>query len=208
MSKTEFEHEERVNEFKEAYNHKMTRKAFDYMMTQWIGNAKFSKWQIYHSPPGYANTNSNIESFNRQIKGFTQKKKLSIFGMLDKCCEMVHYYSTLQKDNWNEFPKFYLKINDYALKKIDQSLFKKLNYNKFGYKQWVINRTERTCSCRGFLKHAICPHSLGFSHMKDLNWFGPKYQNRSNEFVYKNKKGSKKGSRYKKARSALEIDDE
>ena len=74
MPKTEFEHEERVNKFKEAYKHKITRKAFDYMMTQWIGNAIFNKCQIYHSPPGYANTNSNIESFNRQIKGFTQKE--------------------------------------------------------------------------------------------------------------------------------------
>ena len=53
------------------------------MKEQWIENKRFNKWQIYHSPAGYANTNSNIESFNRQIKGFTQKKKLSIFGMLE-----------------------------------------------------------------------------------------------------------------------------
>ena len=44
--------------------------------------------------------------------------------------------------------------------------------------------------------------------MKNLEWFGPQYDKRSNEFVYKNKKGAKKGSRYKKARSALEYDDE
>jgi len=207
MSKTNSEFVERVSEFKIAYNHKITKKAYDYMMTQWIDNARFSKWQIFHSPPGYANTNSNIESFNRQIKGFTQKKKLSIFGMLDKCCEMVHYYSTSQKDKFNEYPRFLEKLNNHALK-IDQSLFKKITSNKFSYTKWVINRTEKSCSCRGFLKHAICPHSLAFSHMKDLNWFGPKYQKRSNEFVYKNKKGSKKGSRYKKARSALEMDDD
>ncbi len=40
--------------------------------------------------------------------------------------------------------------------------------------------------------------------MKDLNWFD---QNNL-EFVYKNRKGSKKGSCYKKARSALGVDDE
>ena len=62
-----------------------------------------------------------------------------------------------------------------ALKKTDQSLYKKITFNKFGFKQWEFNRAEKTCSCRGFLKHAICPQSLGFSHMKDLNWFGPKY---------------------------------
>ncbi len=36
--------------------------------------------------------------------------------------------------------------------------------------------------------------------------YGPKYQKRSNEFVYKDKKGSKRGSRYKKVPTALEMD--
>ena len=51
---------------------------------------------------------------------------------------------------------------------------------------------QQTCNCRGFLKHAICPHSLALDHIKDWNWFGQKYQTRSNEFVYKNKKGLKR----------------
>jgi len=48
---------------------------YKYLREQWI-NSRFNCWQIYHSPPGYANTNSNIESFNRQIKAFAQEKKL------------------------------------------------------------------------------------------------------------------------------------
>jgi len=148
-----------------------------------------------------------VESFNRQIKSFTQKKKLSIFGMLDKCSEMVHYYSTVQADSFNEYPRYIDSLNNLA-KKIDKSLFKKVTNIKFSYKRWIINKTEQTCSCRGFLKHAICPHSLALSQIKDWNWFGPKYQTRSNEFVYKNKKGAKKGSRYKKSKSALEMDDD
>ena len=70
--------------------------------------------------------------------------------MLDKCCEMVYYYSTTQNEKFNEYPKFFEKLNNIALRKIDQSLYKKLTFEKFGYKQWTINRTERTCSCRGF----------------------------------------------------------
>jgi hypothetical protein len=54
---------------------KSASKAWYPLREQWI-NSRFNCWQIYHSPPGYANTNSNIESFNRQIKAFTQKKKL------------------------------------------------------------------------------------------------------------------------------------
>jgi len=30
-------------------------------MADWYN---FSKWQIFHKKPGYANTNSNIEAFN------------------------------------------------------------------------------------------------------------------------------------------------
>ena len=84
ISKSESEYTERLSAFKKKYEHINTRKAYDYMAKQWINNEKFNKWQIFHSPPGYANTNSNIESFNRQIKGFTQKKKLTVFGMIDK----------------------------------------------------------------------------------------------------------------------------
>ena len=58
----------------------------------------------------------------------------------------------------------------------------------------------------GFKKNAICLHSLGYSHLKDLNWFGPKFTTRSCEFAYNNKRGSKKGSKYKKATSALMMD--
>jgi hypothetical protein len=34
-----------------------------------------------------------------------------------------------------------------------------------------------------FCKNLICTHSLAFSHLKDLSWFGPKYSKYSKEFV-------------------------
>lgn len=207
MSKTQNEYSDRLLLFEEKYDKKITKKAFDYFNKQWVENHRFNKWQIFQSPPGYANTNSNIESFNRQIKGFTHKKKLTVFGMIDKCEEMVNYYSTLQGDRFNEFPKFNKKVNEMALK-LDKSLFKKISMNNYRYKSWIINKNEKCCSCRGFLKHAICQHSLGFSHLKNLQWFGPKYTNRSDEFVFKNKIGRKKGGRYKNALPALESDED
>ena len=139
ISKSESEYTERLSAFKKKYEHINTRKAYDYMAKQWINNEKFNKWQIFHSPPGYANTNSNIESFNRQIKGFTQKKKLSVFGMIDKCCEMVHFYSTEQAGRFNEYPKFKTKLNEAAFI-IDKSLFKKIIQNKYSLKKWIINK--------------------------------------------------------------------
>ncbi len=73
MSKSSEEYKERVEEFKKIYKKKIYKNVYDYVTKQWI-DSRFNKWQIFHSPPGYASTNSNIESFNRQIKGFTEKK--------------------------------------------------------------------------------------------------------------------------------------
>jgi len=73
MSKSSEEYKERVEEFKKIYKKKIYKNVYDYVTKQWI-DSRFNNWLIFHSPPGYANTNSNIESFNRQIKGFTEKK--------------------------------------------------------------------------------------------------------------------------------------
>ncbi len=180
MSKSSQEYDVRVKEFKKTYKPKLYKNVYDYITKQWIDN-RFSEWQIFHSPPGFANTNSNIESFNRQIKGFTEKKRLSVFGMLKKCEEMVLYYS-IQQNYFNEYPKYIAKLNTLALA-CDKGLFKKVSFKLFAYKTWTINRSDRTCSCRAFCKNAICTHSLAFSHLKDLSWFGPKYSKYSKEFV-------------------------
>jgi len=161
MSKSSEEYKERVEEFKKIYKKKLYKNVYDYVTKQWI-DSRFNKWQIFHSPPGYASTNSNIESFNRQIKGFTEKKKLSVFGMTKKCEEMVNYYSH-QQNYFNEYPTFHKKLNNLALS-LDKGLLKRLVLNYFPTKAGP----DRTCSCRGFCKNAICSHSLSFSHLKDL----------------------------------------
>ena len=52
---------------------------YKYICNQWL-QGRWTNWQIFHTPPGYANTNSNIESFNAQIKNFTQYKKKVFSG--------------------------------------------------------------------------------------------------------------------------------
>lgn len=40
----------------------------------------FNNWQIYHNNSGFANSNSNVESFNIAIKrDFTERKSFNIF---------------------------------------------------------------------------------------------------------------------------------
>jgi len=102
---------------------------------------------------------------------------------------------------WFHFLKLYLSKNE---TKYDERLEDFKKFWKSASK--AVNIKECSCSCRGFLKNAICLHSLGYSHLKDLNWFGPKFTTRSCEFAYNNKRGAKKGSKYKKATSALMMD--
>ena len=57
-------------------------------------------------------------------------------------------------------------------------------------------------------KNAIYFYSLAFPHLKNLEWFSPKYTDGSNEFVFINNRGVKKGCRYKKASSVSMIEDD
>jgi hypothetical protein len=42
------------------------------------------KWQMFHNPPGWSNTNSNIGSFNATIKrDFFLKKRYSVLGSVN-----------------------------------------------------------------------------------------------------------------------------
>ena len=202
-SRSEKDFQIKVKEFKDNYSHKSLKEVRNYVCIQWLDNPKWSKWQIYHSLPGYANTNSNLESFNRQIKIFTLRKKLSVFGMVNKCEDMIHYYSSQQRESFHIIPKYKENLNNVAIK-MDKSVFKKISSLKILYKEkYLINKIEKTCSCAQFLKKAICIHSLAYSHLKDLNWFGTAYSNRSNEFCYRTKKGRSKGHRYKKSTQSL-----
>ena len=122
--------------------------------------------------------------------------------MIKKCEEMVQYYSN-QQQIFNTTPKFKQSINDIACK-MDKAVFKKTTKHTFVYKdKYVINRIEKSCTCGYFLKKAICTHALAFSHLKDLDWFGSAYSNRSNEFCYRTRKGRKRGGRYKNSTKAL-----
>ena len=55
------------------------------------------------------------------------KKRLSVFGMLKKCEEMVLYYS-IKQNYFNEYHKYINKLNTLALG-CDKGLFKRLVLN-------------------------------------------------------------------------------
>lgn len=65
----------------------------NYFKTQWL-SGKFTKWQIFHTPPGFATTANPCESFNGKIKEvFTEHVKLSIISFITLALDKIipHY---------------------------------------------------------------------------------------------------------------------
>jgi hypothetical protein len=57
---------------------------YKYINEQWF-NGEFSKWQVYHNPPGFARANSNMEGINGDFKiFFTKRKRLSMKCAVEK----------------------------------------------------------------------------------------------------------------------------
>ena len=55
----------------------------------------------------------------------------------------------------------------------------------------------QNCNCGHYLKTKICKHSLAYSNLNDLNWFGKKF-NCNNTFETKEKRGRKADKNYKR----------
>jgi len=73
------------------------------------------------------------------------------------------------------YPKFGNKLNKKA-QNVGKSLYTKYGSYKVNYNNiCIVNIKECSFSCRCFLKNGIGLHSSGYSHLKDLNWFGPKF---------------------------------
>ena len=65
----------------------------------------------------------------------------------------------------------------------------------------MIELSKRSCSCSLFLKNAICFHALSYSHINDLEWFGPQWTNKATGFTYLTKNRAPKGCRERKMKA-------
>ena len=83
--------DELIVKFRENWDKKGTRSVYEYVMT-WL-TGKFKKWKIFHNPPGWSNTNSNIESFNAVIKrDFTLRRRYSVYASVEMMEDIILYY--------------------------------------------------------------------------------------------------------------------
>ena len=107
-----------------------------YFESQWLED-HFNKWQIFRNSPGFANTNSNIESFNATFKrDFTKRIKGSIISSCNKLFNCIIYYSNPANNQWNNSPAFDQVVRDQALK-ISSTCFTKQGNSgrKFRYRE-------------------------------------------------------------------------
>jgi hypothetical protein len=100
--------------------------------------------------------------------------------------------------------KFDSKIKEHALR-LTKKDFKEINKNKVKYNgekyTYILDIKEKKCTCKNYLKHAICHHLVAYSNLNDLNMFDLKYLDKNSNFVKKIKRGAKSG-KYKNAEKA------
>ena len=133
---------ELIVKFRENCDKKGTRSVYEYVMT-WL-TGKFKKWKIFHNPPGWSNTNSNIESFNAVIKrDFTLRRRYSVYASVEMMEDIILYYSTNPK-KFNTTPKFCAKMVKEA-KRCARNKYKKKGKLLVSYKdKWLLNLDTRT----------------------------------------------------------------
>jgi hypothetical protein len=63
-----------------------------YFAKQWVD--KFSKWQLFNTPPGHAHTNNPVEQYNNTIKtDFTDRLKYHMKPALQVFTRLIQYES-------------------------------------------------------------------------------------------------------------------
>jgi hypothetical protein len=119
----------------------------DYFIKQWLVG-DFCNWQIFNTPPGYATTQNPEESFNKQIKVYTEFERLTVLG----ACQAMHNICSDYSHNMGEFKLGRDKDNaTIKLAECSPKDFYKVEENQYWYKEiYQIFLEPRFCSCQFF----------------------------------------------------------
>lgn len=163
-----------------------------YVVPQWF-EGTFTNWQIFKSPPGFANTNNPLESFNKMIKAqFTNYDAQPILGFIYIVMNhLIPYYSI----NFKEF-MFYRIPHKKTIK-----IAKSMNVQKFKMNSVVqcsytgstythtINFRYKSCTCRWFMAFTVCSHLVSACDLFEQELSG---YTKKKTFVIRAKRGAKK----------------
>ena len=164
-----------------------------YVIPQWF-EGSFTNWHIWKSPPGFANTNNPMESFNKLIKAlFTNYEEQPLIAFIRIIIDhIIPFYSI----NTREF-LFYrvpLKKTITLAKTLDTNKFEvaetTVNVCTFKGKEHThtINFENKSCTCRWFMAFAVCAHLIAACDFYNHELKGYR---QAKVFVYKRKRGRK-----------------
>ena len=154
--------------FNEWSQHPEMKNFQDYFVNhQWVMNKRTNKWQIFHTPPGYASTNNPTEaSLNKEIKGtYANYECVSMLGCVNLIYKIIYDLSLSQKE---VFDIRLARNNNIAKEALDLD---KNNFFFYGtndcYYKWDPNLNQYKhfitfspmfCSCSWFLDVGNCRH--------------------------------------------------
>ena len=170
---------------------------YEHILKTWINTTNHTcKWQSFRNRPGFANTNSPLESFNARIKtDFFKRVVLSIGGAITKFEAIVTYYSNNAK-KFSFSPRFVKKSHELASNLTKRNYKFSANKNSVKYtgvkNQYVIKLNNEnaykncSCNCIFYMKDAICMHLIGYSWIFNKKHYRI-YSNEPREFAIKKK---------------------
>jgi hypothetical protein len=223
MSTSEDEWKLRYTAFKKAFAKEP--EFLQYFEDYWV-KGDFGYWVIYARLSGIAATNNPLESFNREVKEFTNRERGSLSALIESLMEMIHHYSTDGRKEiarTREYPK---ELINKAKRQAAQYVVAVLNKRDDRY---IIKHSKKAekkyelitalppavgwiCSCPYGMKWGICKHvpmllkslNVRCAGVPDIRGFVAVRQKRAMEKSAE--KPLTKAGRRKKARLALVAD--
>ena len=167
------------------------------VIPQWF-EGKFSNWQVFASPPGFASTNNPLESFNKIIKlHFTQFDSKVILAFISIVINhLIPYYSLNEKEfifyriphaKTKNIAKS-LNTSRFQMKNITECIYNGLNHVH------TINFQYKSCTCRYFLAFAICGHLIAACDILVIFKQPLEGYSKPKVFVYRTRPGRKKNA--------------
>jgi len=201
MSKSKSVYEANLSLFKDKYSQKH-KEMYDHIYDNWINKDDHTcNWQSFCNKPGFANTNSPLESFNKTIKHQYTLKNILLLGIVIGKLETIILYYSNNKKIFETAPRFVKKTHQLAL-----ALTKK-NFKVYSDQKAVIykgvNHTCKinlnnkacykncSCNCKYFMKDGVCMHLVGYCWLYNRPFFS-NYSNSPTEFAIQTKRGRHK----------------
>ena len=158
----------------------------EYFTKQWDGD-RWSTWQIFYTPPGFASTNNPVEACNKFLKQqFTRYHSLTVLEAVTMLVDKIipYYCVASNQTTYATFrkPDKVLKVraNKLNAAKFHRSDISPNIVRYYGFDELItIDVDLRICSCRWFNAYACCQHNYRAMILYDIQFDQARFVNRT-----------------------------